>query len=411
MICTFYARGNCKFGDKCKNVHQQPSQQGSNEDLTTNKPVYKFSSYSQLKNGQNLIDSCDLSPEELRFYIGTNPQVVNDLETKIDIEVRNVLNGSQNAIGSAKNTASHVNSIFGAQSNSSPFGNNSSTSAAIGTIQTPAFGNTASNSAFGNATSAFGSNTTSSAFGSASNSAFGTNTMTSAFGTNVVTPSALGTNTPSAFGTSRITSSAFGTNSPSAFGNTVNQSAFGTNTMNSSSVSVFGNAGSNTSPSISSFINTTNLTPYNNSSALGNSSAFGANESTSGFGTNTSQPQFGKVDPRNTSAVSSPFGNTVSTFGSFTKTNPSTLGNSTPQSKPIIYHSQSAAFGTTKEGIVSQGFGNQIDQTQSTFGKSTPVIKWTYYPKPLSDEEISVQYQQDFFTPGRIPERPPSIRG
>lgn len=45
-ICTFFLKGNCKYGDKCKNLHQI----GENN---ANKSIYKNNTYHNFNKNQN----------------------------------------------------------------------------------------------------------------------------------------------------------------------------------------------------------------------------------------------------------------------------------------------------------------------------------------------------------------------
>ncbi|KAF9458474.1 hypothetical protein BDZ94DRAFT_1226234 [Collybia nuda] len=222
-VCTFFLRGQCKFGDKCRNDHPPGeqrqggfgSQTWSNPNRTNNagasnsklplpfsmdvmksdltplmdKPLWPLSSYGPAKHEPILLGGLDESPEELRFRANTATQSGNTneyttYETNKIAAAEQVFANARNNLAQAFETASKQSAhsaLFAANGTSS----NTTTTSAFGTSS--AFGASASTpSAFGSTTatpSTFGGGSTfgQSAFGQ---STFGQTTTpaTSAFG-------------------------------------------------------------------------------------------------------------------------------------------------------------------------------------------------------------------------------------
>ncbi|KAF8237897.1 hypothetical protein L208DRAFT_1355643 [Tricholoma matsutake] len=229
VVCSFFLRGQCKFGDKCRNEHPPKRGFGSQSwtnsnnsnlplpfttdtmtsDLTpqSEKPIWPLSSYGAAKHEPTLLKDLDGSPEELRVRAAAASQAghINEYITYESNQISAAEQVYSNARANIKEAfeqavkQSSLSALFDAQSmntnttnTSNPFGSGTSAS----TLSTPtasAFGNTTTTSAFGQ--TAFGR----SAFGQPqpAQPIFGQSTTTTA-------PSAFGqqqpTQPPTAFG-------------------------------------------------------------------------------------------------------------------------------------------------------------------------------------------------------------------
>lgn len=359
VVCTYFLRGACKFGDHCRNDHPQKgggfgnatwtnsrNNTGKNaiftsdtmkNDLTPlhDKPSWPLSSYGTSKFEPTLLNGLDESPEELRVraflaqrsgnvaeYVAYEASKISAAEQVYNNALRNIDEAFAKASEISGATKSNLNSAFGSTTtgfgNTSAFGGRSTVSA-FGTAfntpatsgtcafsqPTPAFGQTQQpSSIFGQpftqqATPGFGQTQPSSIFGQSSQPSSLIKPSSGAFG-NVT-----GTGTNSPFGTTGGFSSFSG--SPSAFGiNTTNAapptSAFGQ--------TGFGAASPTPTQQASGF---SSFAP--STSAFGAPSAFGAlPEKPSGFAALPPKPQtsgFASLPPKpQTSmfATTSPFG-------------------------------------------------------------------------------------------------------
>lgn len=90
VVCAYFQKGNCRYGNKCQNEHVRPdgvrfatradtggvatpvlfTKETIEADLTVELPVYTLTCYGAAKGLANLIKDADTSPEELRlkFY-------------------------------------------------------------------------------------------------------------------------------------------------------------------------------------------------------------------------------------------------------------------------------------------------------------------------------------------------------
>ncbi|KAG1735458.1 hypothetical protein EDB19DRAFT_1724599 [Suillus lakei] len=235
-ICSYYLRGACKYGDRCRNEHPADRAQQSsfgNQSWTNNnsrdmavpyttesiardvtalqdKPLWPLSSYGAAKYEPVVIVGLDESFEELRVKAGTINEYMKYESDKIAASEQAYNNAkeqpafklSKEAALPGSSALDHV-SAFGGRS---AFGSGSALSA----VPQPSVSGTAS-SAFGK--SAFGQP----AFGQ---TGFGTSAVASAFGQPAQTMSAFGQpqQSTSAFGQPAQTTSAFGQPPSSAFG-------------------------------------------------------------------------------------------------------------------------------------------------------------------------------------------------
>lgn len=334
-VCQFFLRGQCKFGDQCRNEHPQDGKQKSgfgnqtwtnqnvnqtssalapaaftaesiSKDLTPNvdKPLWPLTSFAPSKYSPTVITGLDESPEELRVRAS-----------------QAIKNGNVSEYTQYESSRIAAADQIFANARSNPAATFEQAQKVVNPPTASAFGGTS-----------FGANTGTSAFGSTTNSssAFGQSTApaASAFGQS----SAFGSNSTSAFG-----KSAFG--APSAFG----QSAFGQSTQPAAS-SGFG---------VSAF----------GQSASGAPSAFGqpATGSTSAFG----QSAFGQPAAGATSAFGQPTAGTASAFGQTTTGAASAFG----QSPSVTSAFGQASFG--QSGTTQPAFG-QSAQSSSAFGTPQP---------------------------------------
>ncbi|KAA1083275.1 hypothetical protein PGT21_014493 [Puccinia graminis f. sp. tritici] len=380
VVCSYFLKGSCKFGNTCRNSHVvdganktantsalpgpdsfETISRTMQDDLTTERPLYYLSVYSPHKSAINMIDGTDVSPEELRFqayqarannttsqYVAHESQLLQQMDSVIKTVTQNCKE-SYKHFYHTQLPLNHPSSTFrkptpGVTSfGGSGFGSNN---------QPTAFGQ--AGSGFGGpSTGAFGAfgsqaaNPTVSAFGQPSSvrptiSAFGQ--QTSAFATQ---PSAQpGTATafgkPSAFGSPAPLVSAFGAPSaPSAFGQ---PSQFGT-------ASAFGAASSQTTTAFGTSPQPTGATAFGSTPQPTGTNAFGTNTQSTGttaFGT-PAQP----VAATAFGAVSQPSGATA--FGS------------NVQSAPT---NSAGAFGQTSLNNTSTAFGQPANQATS-FGQSS----------------------------------------
>ncbi|KAH6914552.1 hypothetical protein BKA70DRAFT_1556976 [Coprinopsis sp. MPI-PUGE-AT-0042] len=264
-VCQYFLRGQCRFGDTCRNEHPAGGAAGQGggfgnsawnkttssnnatnnnndnkvlsytadsirDDLTANKdkPMWPLSSYGPAKGEPLVISGLDLSFEEMRCKAFEANKAGNAQEY-VSYEAAQIAS-AENTFTNARTNFSQVFETAKRQSsNSGPAP--ASGFGAFASSGTSAFGAPSTNSAFGapSTASAFGAPSTTSAFGGnatqSSTSAFGAPAATSAFGnlTSTTTTSAFGT---PAFGApaapAAATTSAFGAPKP-GFG----QSAFG----------------------------------------------------------------------------------------------------------------------------------------------------------------------------------------
>ncbi|KAF9528035.1 hypothetical protein CPB83DRAFT_836171 [Crepidotus variabilis] len=275
-VCQFFLRGQCKFGDSCRNEHPADSRQsgfGGNSwnnnrnassnaaasgtsakselpyndanirndlDPKTEKPIWPLSCYAPFKGETTLIEGLDISPEEMRVkaaeavkrgniaeytqyesnQIAAAEQAYNNVRTNLQQALEQAKRQSRLVSNAAASSSSTSTNAFASGSGStSAFGGGSNAGSVFGSTSTP--------SAFAGGT--FGATTTPSVFGGGGSggSSFGApNPTPSVFGS-TPTPSAFGSSsTPSAFGSTATTSTnAFG---KPAFGQPAfGQSAFG----------------------------------------------------------------------------------------------------------------------------------------------------------------------------------------
>ncbi|KAJ3711261.1 hypothetical protein DFJ43DRAFT_112159 [Lentinula guzmanii] len=285
VVCNYFLRGQCRFGDKCRNEHPQSGNQswvnsasGSNtgnkdsaglfsqesllSDITLGKekPLWPLSSYGPAKYEPDIVVGLDTCPEELRVK-AWEAKVQNNVNGYIQYEADKIAQADRsfnNARGNiqmlydqAIQQSSVISSSLGAPSSAFP-----SSSSAFVSSSNGAFG---SNNAFPSSSSApsifgstsgskpaFSSSTSSPAFASGNNGAFSSlvnkNPTTSAFGTPSTSnatsafgqPSVLGANNSLPFG--KPSSSVFG--QPSALGAT--GSTFGQTPSTTNPTSAFG---------------------------------------------------------------------------------------------------------------------------------------------------------------------------
>ncbi|KIM35004.1 hypothetical protein M413DRAFT_449956, partial [Hebeloma cylindrosporum] len=378
VVCQFFLRGTCKFGDSCRNEHPANPQQSTfggsswnrntssaadakitlpfnaaniTHDLTPSKekPLWPLSSYGPSKHEPLLLAGLDESPEELRVKAVAALKAGN-INEYLQYESSKISNAEQIFTNARNNPDQAYQQAV----------QNSKLPALIAgaTNPTSAFGGS-SGSAFPSTSSAFGNNTTS----STTPSAFG-NPTTSAFG-NTSTPSAFGAKP--AFGQSAFGQPAFGqTSTP---GSTATTGAFGQPLNNARPVSAFSQP-----PQTSAFGQ-----PAAPTSAFGQPSAFGQA---------SSSPSSSVIKPATTGAFSAfagapsafgatattttPAANTGGAFSAFAG-QPSAFGLGAPSST----NNQGSVFGQTAfgqptnagaAGTTTSAFGTPVQGTGSVFG-------------------------------------------
>lgn len=284
VLCKYYQRGNCKFGARCSYEHAQTSSTNNHSggafgssadiftsantkaeipkvaditepiikvDLTTERPLWPFSSYCPIKYGSaNLLKEQDLSFEELRLSAyealgrgagAQHEQEVNARANSVNSIIQNILQNLQEAVKSSQ-SANSAAAVSTTNDSTGPFGNtsqNATNSFLTGSSGT--FGSQSGNSANPFSTVSSGSN---SLFGQAqqsSNSSFGQRPQlrSTSFGQNSQISSPFAAISPfgqsnqsAAFGsTSNLVSnnatSAFGGEPKSIFGTTPKPSTLG----------------------------------------------------------------------------------------------------------------------------------------------------------------------------------------
>ncbi|KAL0581487.1 hypothetical protein V5O48_000530 [Marasmius crinis-equi] len=428
-ICTFFLKGQCRFGDKCRNEHPAGGQtQGgfgnqswnrgstSSNTNTTNtntntttlftvdsirndltphndKPLWPLSSYGAAKYETNLISGLDESFEEMRWKAASAMSGGNiNQYTQYEAER---INNADKAFADARSSIQQAYDQALKQSNLTSMLNNSvtgPTSSSGGGGSAFGTANAGSTSAFGasSTTSAFGSTSGTSAFGAASGSAFGKTSFgqpqsafgqpsqpsTSVFGQPSQPASAFGqpSQPTSAFGQSSQPASAFGqTSQPtSAFGQPSQPtSAFGQSTQ---PTSAFGQ------PSQPSSMFGQASQPSSSLVKPATAGAFGAyaNTGPTAFGA-------GATPPTNSSGGGfAAFANPSGQASAFGGAAPSAFGSNTPATTPAFGSSASntsqtpSAFGTQASGggvfgssaISGGAFGSATPAASSAFGSA-----------------------------------------
>ncbi|KAH9994138.1 hypothetical protein BJV74DRAFT_832241 [Russula compacta] len=400
VVCQYFLRGTCKFGNQCRNEHPQNVQADrrstfSNStwtpanvqktipysletmtkdfDFTGDKPSWPLSSYGPAKHEKNLLPRLDESPEELRFKAITAMQNGN-VNEYLQYE-QNAFANSERVFTNARNDikgafeAAKRHSLGTDAPNSTSVLPVSGTGSAFGATNASTFGQP---SAFGtqssNSTSAFGQHQGSSAFGTPpfGAPAFG---QTSTFGQPSITKPTFGGAAANNGGFS-----AFAGPGPSAFA-----SAATDPTTSPGSVfgqSAFGGSGGGVQTGQSTF-GTANSTPT--STAFGRPSAFGSASElgfgqTSPFGiTNNATSAFGQTMPTSAPAFTSAASSTSPTASPFGQptSNPSTIGQPT------------SVFGQHTPS--TSAFGAPASAQQSAFGQAVSLVSPsgpTGAPKP-----------------------------
>ncbi|KAI0000052.1 hypothetical protein BJV77DRAFT_976087 [Russula vinacea] len=351
VVCQFFLRGACKFGDQCRNEHPQNGQPDRRSafsgstwtpanvqkiipysletmtkdfDIKADKPSWPLSSYGPAKHEKNLLPTLDESPEELRLKAATAMRNGN---------INEYLQHEQNVFANAEqifaNVRNDMKSAFEAakrQSLGAETPNNTSAFPVSGTA-----------SASGAAT----------AFPAGQPSAFGAQSpgSTSAFGQQ---PGS------SAFGAPAFGASAFG-QSPSFGQPSIAKPPFGGAAANSGGFRLSLDQGRQ------------HLQP------LGRPSAF----SGSGGGAQPAQSAFGTTNSNSAFARPSAFGSTSgSAFGQLsfqsfaqtptaTSTSPTTSPFGAPTPKPRHSPTAASAFGRS-----NSAFGAAAPAQQSAFGQA-----------------------------------------
>ncbi|KAJ8087231.1 hypothetical protein PM082_006061 [Marasmius tenuissimus] len=401
-ICTFFLKGQCRFGDKCRNEHPAGGQvQGSfgnqswnraasstnnnaanttttlftvdsmRSDLTPqqDKPLWPLSSYGAAKYETNLISGLDESYEEMRCkaasaikagnanqYMQYESERISNADKVISDARNNIQQAYDQALKQSSVTSMLNNSISGPAASGGAFGSNNS---ALGSTSSPFGAN--------NSTSAFG-NTSSSAFGAAAGSAFGKPSLgqpQSGFG-QASQPST------SVFGQGSQPNSTFGQPATSAFGQpTQTNSAFG---QPSQPTSVFGQSSQPTNSLIKPA-----TTGAFGAFASGGPSAFGASSTPAA----NSSGGGGFAGFANTSGQANAFGGAApSAFGTPSNSTPTatfggggTFGTVTTNttSTPSAFGAQASGTGSFGSSAPSGGvFGSTAPVTTSAFGSAPP---------------------------------------
>ncbi|KAN0132525.1 hypothetical protein V8E53_009541 [Lactarius tabidus] len=389
VVCQYFLRGSCKFGDQCRNEHPQGGQgerrsalSGStwtpsspaktipfsldtmtrDFDARADKPSWSLSSYGPAKNEKNLLPPLDESPEELRLKAvtamrGGNINEYLQYEQNALANAEQVFSNARNDIKGAFEAAKRQSLGTDAPSNTSPASAFTGTGPGTGS----AFGAAGGVSAFGNP-SVFG------AQNSATKSPLGQPQGTSTFGASAFGAPAFGQPSvpKSNFGAAPANSggfSAFAGPGPSAF-------ATAANNPNVPTGSVFGqSAFSGTSGAQQPQPATGNPAPT--SSAFGRPSAFG-----SATGSVFGQPSAFGVAASPTSTFGQP--TSTSAFGqtSTTPSNPLTSFGQ-PAATPSAFSQPTSAFGQpaapsafSQPTATTSAFGQQTAHT-SPFGVAT----------------------------------------
>ncbi|KAJ3574690.1 hypothetical protein NP233_g1601 [Leucocoprinus birnbaumii] len=375
-VCQYFLRGQCRFGDSCRNEHPaNPRQSGFGNqswtntnaqpkpallftqdsmkcDLSSDKPLWPLSSYGPAKNEPNLLSGLDESMEELRvravlaLKAGNSAEYAAYESSKIQAAEQAYTN-ARNNLSSAYQTAANQTTHGGTKQ---PTASSSSSSSPF--TSTSAFGSSApsTTSAFGS-TSAFGQGQ--SAFGQPSQSAFG-QPSTSAFGAGP--------------------SSAQSTTGGSTFG----QSSFGQPQQGQQSA--FGSVIKPASGAFSAFANAASSSPFaaaaqavnqnQNQSAGAGSSGSGGSGGGGGFSAfSGGQPSAFGSGASNTNASGGGggafgsggvFGAPAPVFGQPSQpSQPQTSAFGSLQTQPTSVFGQPSAFGNNN---------NNTGQTQSAFG-------------------------------------------
>ncbi|KAG9317872.1 hypothetical protein JVU11DRAFT_2100 [Chiua virens] len=344
-VCSYYLRGACKYGDRCRNEHPGATGNFGNQTWSSNnnrvavpyatetmtadvtplkeKPLWPLSSYGPAKFEPVLINGLDESPEELHLKAVTAIKA-GTTEEYIKYEREKTTTADQVYMNARNNIKQLYEHALKASAQAQSAGSTTSSLASAPTTSAP---------------SSFGTSSVPSAFGKP---AFGQ----AAFGHTGLGGSPSGT---SAFGTGTQRTSAFGTP-------TQPTSAFG---QASQPTSAFGQ----TAPTTSAFGQTSQPNPI-----FGQPSAFGA----------TSQP---------TSALAQPSTQTSPTFGKPSQPAPSSLikpgsgafggagagGFSAFASQPSSFTPAAAVSGSASGTTPGQSaFGVALSEPKSAFGASQP---------------------------------------
>ncbi|KAI5993582.1 hypothetical protein EDD15DRAFT_2266329 [Pisolithus albus] len=465
-VCSYFLRGICKFGDRCKNEHpREPTKPQfgnqtwasantnkgllfTTETLTNDvtplkeKPLWPLSSYGAAKYEKTLICGLDESPEELRVKAvaavkaGTINEYVKYEAEKIGTADR-IYASARDNISQLHSRASELShnvpsSIFGPSSafGGSAFGASSNQSAIGAKPGASAFGQPAfGQSGFGTVSAG------NSAFGQApqTGSAFGTTQPTSLFGQPSQMQSAFSQPTP-AFGQT------------SAFGQAA--TAFG---QPSQATSVFGQApkptfGQTTSAfdqaqSTPAFAQSSLIKPGSGafSSTTTGPSPFGTFSGGSGFSAFSAQPSGFAAAAAATSSPAAP--TTGSVFNQATFPAASAAQSTQPQSafapaaslQPAFTPSSTSAFGNAPSTIPDPSpmsafpAASLTAPSPATFGVGKPssgapdfaLAKSSVRCKPESDRfaallppnyldiippDVRAAFESDKFEWGKIPE-------
>ncbi|KAI6040414.1 hypothetical protein EDC04DRAFT_1509418 [Pisolithus marmoratus] len=460
-VCKYYLRGECKFGDRCKNEHprtpakpqfgNQTWTASSNntllfttESLTNDvtplkdKPLWPLSSYGAAKHEKTLISELDESPEELRVKAvaavkaGTINEYVKYEEEKIAAADQIYANARDN-IPQLHRRASELNrgtpsSVLGSSSafGGSVFGALSSQSADGAKPAGSAFGQpTFGQSGFGTASAG------TSAFGQAAqtSSAFGTTQATSVFGQSqpvqsTFPPATTAFGQTSAFGQASQPTSVFGQPSQptSTFGqapSALGQSPQTTSTFDQAqSAPAFGQS-SLIKPGTGAFgSTTTGPSPFGTLRGGGGFSAFSGQPSGFAAAAPATGSAFGQaafpaavtaqsIQPQSAFAPTAPlqsaFGpSSASAFGNA----PSTLPVPSPMSAfptaSLMTPSQTTASGKPSSGAPDFALAKSRIQCKPEADRFLAQLPPNYFDIIPSD--VRAAFESDKFEWGKIPE-------
>ncbi|KAJ3215723.1 hypothetical protein HK099_006227 [Clydaea vesicula] len=359
-ICSYFLRGNCRFGSNCKNEHSSSKNSSRSnspsvlnvhinelkKDLQDERPIWKLSSYhpkpSDLALSPNFqLTSCDFSQEEARYDFllekkstGSIMNYVNNFKVKLDqvnVKIQNLLSGNSET----KNIPTSTNAF-----------------AALGNISSTTTGNSG---AFRQSSSNFVG------FGNSNNSFH---------------------SAPNAFGQTATT---FGANQPVAgFGNFSNNTFGGSNSFASPAFGQ-GSLATNANSNSGFFGNATQSAPAFGSYSFGN-----ANQTTPAFGSSS----FGNV----TTQVTPAFG--ASAFGN----QPSSANTTAPTGNSLF--GQQSNFTPAQQTTLSSNAPGNISQFNNAGGLSLQAF---HSEKPLDSKDEAI-YRKNEFEFGNIPETPPTMQ-